>query len=381
MTSTKRSRLLIVDDEDAILETMTYTFEDEYEVITAADPRRALELLDEYAPVAAVITDQRMPGMTGVEFLARVYEKHPTTTRIILTGFADMEAILRAINDGHVYAYISKPWEPDQLKQVVRRAVDHHALQVENARLLSGLRQSNALLEAVMDRLGMGALAVDDGGVVQAANGPARSHLGIATDPRGRRLAELLSRPGMAPLESAIVSLSNGESPFQEIVLQGTGQKLRLRITGERLLDCDGRAFGRVWLVREISHEPLRRRFEEILADLASEPGTLRPSIEAAVAEVRSLGERVKASGVSSPGMGELAERTSRTVTALENWLAVDDALSDEDFPDAQLLVDRMRVAMSRWPLPDEIPARVRELARRVEAYYESGENPKQRVL
>jgi hypothetical protein len=177
------------------------------------------------------------------------------------------------------------------------------------------------------------------------------------------------------------VSLSNGESPFQEIVLQGTGQKLRLRITGERLLDCDGRAFGRVWLLREISHEPLRRRFEEILADLASEPGTLRPSIEAAVAEVRSLGERVKASGVASPGMGELAERTSRTVTALENWLAVDDALSDEDFPDAQLLVDRMRVAMSRWPLPDEIPARVRELARRVEAYYESGENPKQRVL
>ena len=167
MTPPTRSRLLIVDDEDAILETMTYTFEDDYEVLTATDPRRALELLDEHAPIAAVITDQRIPGMTGVEFLTRVYEKHPTTTRIILTGFADMEAILRAINDGHVYAYISKPWEPDELKQVVRRAVDHHALQVENARLLAGLRHSNALLEAVMDRLGMGALAVDDGGLAR----------------------------------------------------------------------------------------------------------------------------------------------------------------------------------------------------------------------
>ena len=381
MTPPTRSRLLIVDDEDAILETMTYTFEDDYEVVTATDPRRALELLDEHAPIAAVITDQRMPGMTGVEFLTRVYEKHPTTTRIILTGFADMEAILRAINDGHVYAYISKPWEPDELKQVVRRAVDHHALQVENARLLSGLRHSNALLEAVMDRLGMGALAVDDGGIVQAANGPARAQLGLAADPRGRRLAELLARPGMEPLENAIASLASGESPFQEVVLQPSGRRLRLRVSSERLMDCDGKGFGRVLLLREISHEPLRRRFEEVVADLVAEPGALRPSLESAVVELRALGERVKASGVASPGMGELAERVSRTLTALENWLAIDDALADEDFPDAQLLVDRMRVAMSRWPLPDEIPARVRELAKRVEAYYESGENPKQRIL
>jgi CheY-like chemotaxis protein len=381
MTPAARSRLLIVDDEDAILETMTYTFEDDYEVLTANDPRRALEILDDCAPVAAVVTDQRMPGMTGVEFLTRVYEKHPTTTRIILTGFADMEAILRAINDGHVYAYISKPWEPEQLKQVVRRAVEHHALQVENARLLSDLRHSKALLEAVMDRLGMGALAVDDAGIVQAANGPARQYLGSAGDPRGRSLGEILARPAMAPLEVALSSLSDGESPFQEVVLKLTGRQIRLRVSGDRLADGDGNAFGRVWLMREISHEPLRRRFEEIVADLVSDPGPLRARLEAAVAELRSLGERVKASGVASPGMGELAERASRTVTALENWLTVDDALADEDFPDAQLLVNRLRVAMSRWPLVDEIPARVRELAERVEAYYESGENPKQRVL
>ena len=105
-----KSRILIVDDEEAILETMRFTFEDEYEVFTSPDARQALEILDENAPIAAVITDQRMPNMTGVEFLAEVYAHHPTTTRIILTGFADMEAILKAINDGHVYAYITKPW-------------------------------------------------------------------------------------------------------------------------------------------------------------------------------------------------------------------------------------------------------------------------------
>ncbi len=381
MVTPARSRLLIVDDEEAILETMTYTFEDDYEVITATDPRRALELLDDHAPVAAVLTDQRMPGMTGVEFLTRVFEKHPTTTRMILTGFADMEAILRAINDGHVYAYISKPWEPDQLKQVVRRAVEHHALQVENARLLSHLKHSNALLEAVMDRLGMGAIATDETGFVQAANGPARTFLATETDPRGRSLTELLARPGMAPLQAAVATLTAGESPFSEVVLERAGGPVRLRVSVENLAGADGRAFGRVLLLREISHEPLRRRFEEVVADLVGESGPLRARSEAAVLEIRSLGEKVRASGVASPGMAELAERASRTTTALENWLAVDDALAEEDFPDAQLLMNRLRVAATRWPLPDELPARVRELAKRVEAYYESGENAKQRIL
>src|SRR3990172_12122523 len=126
MESPPRSRILVVDDEEAILETMTFTFEDDYEVFTSQSAVKALEVLDERAPVAVVISDQRMPEMTGVEFLARVFQRHPTTVRIMLTGFADMDATIRAINDGHVYAYVTKPWEPEQLKQIVRRAIDHH---------------------------------------------------------------------------------------------------------------------------------------------------------------------------------------------------------------------------------------------------------------
>jgi hypothetical protein len=79
--------------------------------------------------------------------------------------------------------------------------------------------------------------------------------------------------------------------------------------------------------------------------------------------------------------MAELTERASRSATAIDHWLAVDDALARDDYPDAQLLRERMRVATSRWPLQDRLPERVLELARRVEAYYESGENPKQPVL
>ena len=79
--------------------------------------------------------------------------------------------------------------------------------------------------------------------------------------------------------------------------------------------------------------------------------------------------------------MAELADRISRSQTAIEYWLEVDESLAREEYPEAQLLLDRTRIAVSRWPLPDQLPARVRDLARRVEAYYESGENSKQRTL
>ena len=130
-----------------------------------------------------------MPNMSGVEFLAEVWERHPSTVRMILTGFSDMDAIIQAINNGHVYAYITKPWEPDQLKQVVRRAVEHYELARENDRLVEGLKDSNQFLEAVMDHLDTGALAVDADGVVRALNRPAREYLGLEGECHGKPLA------------------------------------------------------------------------------------------------------------------------------------------------------------------------------------------------
>jgi CheY-like chemotaxis protein len=382
MTERERNRILIVDDEEAILETMQFTFEDDYDVLTSTDAESALRLLDEHAPVAVVISDQRMPSMTGVEFLAKVFESHPSAVRIILTGFADMDAIIKAINDGHVYAYITKPWEPDDLKQVVRRAVERHRLSVENERLLADLGRSNVLLEAVMDRLDQGALAVDAGGVVQAANKPARDYLGLESDPRGRPLKDVLGSGSLEALRTAAFGLAaDADCCTDEVEVNLGSLSLRLRLAFHRLADRSGAPLGVVLFFREISHEPLRRRFEDLVSELARHEGGLRARLEAAVSELRTLDGKLRASPVASPGVEELADRTARTVTALENWMAVDDALAREDYPDAQLLQDRMRIAAARWPRPGEVPARVRELARRVEAYYDSGENPKQRIL
>jgi len=382
MTSPALPKILIVDDEEPILETMTFTFMDAYEVLTSTEPERALEMLEEFGPIAVVLTDQRMPRMTGVEFLKLVYERHPETTRIMLTGFADSEATIQAINDGHVYAYVNKPWEPLELKQMVKRAVELHQLTMENRRLVENLSRVNIFLEAVMDRLEMGAIALDADEVVQAANRTARRYLELGGDPRGRNIGEILKERGFESVCDAVSRVSDEEGgSFEDLDVDSAGARHRIRVSAQALEGAEGRRLGRVIFFKEISHEPLRRCFEEEVAALAHNDGELRERLGAALKSLADLGSRIGTSGITSTGMAELGERVSRTRTAIQSWLEVDDILSRESYPDAQLLRERMRIANSRWPLPDVLPERVVELSRRVEAYYESGENPKQRVL
>jgi hypothetical protein len=134
-------------------------------------------------------------------------------------------------------------------------------------------------------------------------------------------------------------------------------------------------------LFKEISHEPLVRDFEEIVGRLATVNGPLRRELETARLTLEALGERVVKARVESANMSELGERLSRTRTAITNWLDVDDALAGDDYPDAQLLQDRLRVAARRWPRSEALPEGIVALTRAVEAYYESGDNPRQRVL
>ena len=128
-------------------------------------------------------------------------------------------------------------------------------------------------------------------------------------------------------------------------------------------------------------HEPLRRSFEEIIVRLSNEAESLREPLTKALGDLKHLANGVGTSGIASPSMSELGERVSRSRTAIQNWLDVDDTLARQEYPDAQTLLDRMRVASQRWPNADALPIRVNALAERVEAYYESGENPREWVL
>ena len=141
----RRYSILIVDDELANLQKLKRTFLDEYEVYEASGGEEALDLLRQ-KPVEAIITDQRMPGMNGVELLKRSLKVSPDSVRIILTGYTEVEDLMDAINKGHVHQYITKPWEPFALRKTVKRELESWELRRENERLSSELRKANERL-------------------------------------------------------------------------------------------------------------------------------------------------------------------------------------------------------------------------------------------
>ncbi len=145
-------KILIVDDEAANLRLLERLFRREYQVVSATSGAEALELLQTH-DVALIISDQRMPGMTGIEFLKRAAEMRPHTVRIILTGYTDVNSLVEAINSGVVYKYVTKPWDNEDLRQTALRAVEHYKtnrrqneLNVQNERLQAHLKTANQSL-------------------------------------------------------------------------------------------------------------------------------------------------------------------------------------------------------------------------------------------
>ena len=124
----KKLKILVVDDEPDNLDLLYRTFRRDFQVLKADSGVKALQLLAEEGEVAVIISDQRMPEMKGTEFLSRTLPQFPDTVRIILTGFTDIEDLVEAINSGQVYKYITKPWDPGELKVVVQRAADSYEL-------------------------------------------------------------------------------------------------------------------------------------------------------------------------------------------------------------------------------------------------------------
>ncbi len=140
--------IVVVDDEPAIVRSLELCFEEDFPVLGATSGEAALAVLAEHPEVGVIVSDQRMPGMTGVELLARSIETHPNAARIVLTGYTDVESLIEAINTGHVFQYVTKPWENHDIQMVVRRAMEHHALTVENLRLTEDLRTANERLSS-----------------------------------------------------------------------------------------------------------------------------------------------------------------------------------------------------------------------------------------
>ena len=142
----RRHTLLIVDDEPDVVQSLRDLLRREYNVLGATHAREGLRLLHEQ-PVHVVMTDQRMPDISGVELLRVVRNDCPDAIRLLFTGYADIKAVIDAINEGHVYRYITKPWDPDELRTVLHQACEQYDLLQERQQLLEDLRRKNQELE------------------------------------------------------------------------------------------------------------------------------------------------------------------------------------------------------------------------------------------
>ncbi|TAF14441.1 MAG: response regulator [Nostocales cyanobacterium] len=148
-----KPKILVVDDEPDNLDLLYRSFYREYQVLRANSGPAALELLAQEGDIAVIISDQRMPMMSGTEFLSLTATQYPDIIRIILTGYTDVEDLVEAINSGKVFKYVTKPWEAEELKAVVRQALDTHNVLKARTRELTRTLRRESLLNTVTNTI------------------------------------------------------------------------------------------------------------------------------------------------------------------------------------------------------------------------------------
>ncbi len=138
--------LLCLDDEIDNLDALERIFRKKYNVLKALTPKEAFDHLDQHPQMSVIISDQRMPQITGVEFLEKSIATHPDTVRILLTGYTDIDSVISAVNQGQIYRYLTKPWDPVDLQNTVDQACEKYLLREE-------LKIKNFELEQALNEL------------------------------------------------------------------------------------------------------------------------------------------------------------------------------------------------------------------------------------
>ena len=225
--------LLLVDDEPNIAMSLKRLLRmDGYRILTATSGKEGLEILADN-PVGVIISDQRMPEMTGVEFLGKVKDIYPDTIRIVLSGYTELKSVTDAINEGAIYKFLTKPWDDEQLREQVREAFQRHELKQENVRLARELERANGELseinralemrvaektetlrhnigvlqvsQEILEHLPAGVIGIDDEGLIVIANRQADSLLakGVAGSLLGSNAHDCLPEEWMALADEA----------------------------------------------------------------------------------------------------------------------------------------------------------------------------------
>lgn len=144
--SAQQIKVLYVDDEQNNLFSFKAIFRTDFQITTAISAEEAIDKLGKDA-FHVIVTDQRMPGMTGVEFLESILEKYPDPVRILLTGYTDINAVIDAVNKGKIFHYLSKPWDEEELRTTIKTAYELYKAREEQTDITEKLTHANEQLE------------------------------------------------------------------------------------------------------------------------------------------------------------------------------------------------------------------------------------------
>jgi diguanylate cyclase (GGDEF)-like protein/PAS domain S-box-containing protein len=253
----RKDRILVVDDEPQVLLALEGALEESFDVSTTDDPEQALRMLELEAEIAVVLSDQRMPRMNGDELFRRVRD-YSDATRVLVTGYADLEAVVRAVNDGNIFAYVTKPWDPLELLSKLRQAA-------ERFRYARELDAERRLLEELMTSAPDGLFLKDREHRFRRMNDGWASILG-ASSPReliGKRLSDLahLDRERSASIEANEARTLRDGRPRRDILYlqDSTGRNRWLSTSVAAIRSGPGDASGLVGVAHDVTDkiEPL----------------------------------------------------------------------------------------------------------------------------
>jgi PAS domain S-box-containing protein len=260
----ERRRILLVDDEPQVLVALEDLLSDEFDVLKAQSGEDALKMIRGEPEIAVVITDQRMPKMTGDEFLTRL-DKYGAT-RILLTGYADLSAVVRAVNEGKIFAYVTKPWIAEDLWLTVHNAAEHFHLAQELTNERQRLQAKTHLLDSILDCMGEGIVATDQLGKFLVFNRRAERILGMGpADVRPEGLSEkygLYQPDQKTPIPSdelPMIRILNGESFVQQdmFVKNQAVPGTAVAVTATPLTGEAGDVIGGISVLRDVTQQRL----------------------------------------------------------------------------------------------------------------------------
>ena len=140
-------KILLIDDEECILNSLYRCLRKDYNVVMAESGEKALEIIQENMDIALILSDVKMPGMDGITFLAKAHEITPMSVKMVLSGYAELDLVMDAINGGHVWRYMTKPWSQDDLLLAINNALEYFEIKQEKQLLVLELEQKNRQLE------------------------------------------------------------------------------------------------------------------------------------------------------------------------------------------------------------------------------------------